>query len=151
MAEFTSRDKTIATVLNFGLLLAFAAYIIFVDGFRSVDRIYTEMGRMVRSDGMLTYEVQWFACLAVTLAILLWGHRVRAGLLRISPPWLALSSQWLFCIFCGVLGFALYMFNMLLIMDMEDSVLTVLQGGVFSFAFPMLCLGGMVRQLPVIK
>jgi hypothetical protein len=148
MAEFTSRDKTIATLLNFGLLLAFALYIIFVDGFRSVDRIYTEMGRMVGSGGMLSFEVQWFACLVVSVAIFLWGNRVRAGLLRISPPWLALSSQWLFCIFCGVLGFGLYMFNMLTISDMEDSVLPFIQGGLLSIGFALLCIMGMVRPLP---
>lgn len=148
MAEFTSRDKTIATLLNFGLLLAFAAYLIFVDEFRTVERINSDLVRLVRSDGIVSYEVQWFACLFVALAVMLWGHRVRAGLLRASPPWLGLAAMWLFCIFCGVLGFGLYLFNMLLIMDIEDSVLTVLQGGFLSFGFPMLCLAGTVRPLP---
>ncbi len=148
MAEFTSRDKTIATLLNFGLLLAFALYIIFVDGFRSVERIGTDMGQFVHSDGILTFEVEWFACLGITLAMFLWGRFVRKGLLRISPQWLALSSHWLFCIACGVLGMVLYVFNMIIISDMEDWLVPILQGGILSFAFPMLALGGMVRPLP---
>jgi hypothetical protein len=148
MAEFTSRDKTIATLLNFGLLLAFALYIIFVDGFRTLDRIYTEMGRMVGSGGMLSFEVEWFACLAITLAMFLWGRFVRKGLLRINPPWLALAAMWMFCTACGVLGMVLYVFNMIVITEMEDWLVPILQGGIFSFAFPMLALGGMVRPLP---
>jgi hypothetical protein len=148
MAEFTSRDKTIATLLNTGLLVVFALYIIFVDGFRSVDRIYTEMGRMVGSGGMLSFEVEWFACLGITLAMFLWGRFVRKGLLRISPQWLALAAHWMFCIACGVLGMVLYVFNMIVIMEMEDWLVPILQGGIFSFAFPMLALGGMVRTLP---
>jgi hypothetical protein len=148
MAEFTSRDRTIASLLCWGLGLAFAAYIIFVDGFRSVDRVYSDLGRMVGSGGMLTFEVEWFACLGITLAMFLWGRFVRKGLLRISPPWLALAAHWMFCIACGVLGMGLYVFNMLLIMDMEEWVLPLLQGGIVSFAFPMLAIGGTMRPLP---
>jgi len=148
MAEFTSRDKTIATLLNFGLLLVFAAVIIFVDEFRTVDRLGSSVQSYAKTDGILAFEIIWFASLAVSAAILLWGHRVRAMLLHCSPPWLALASHWSFCTIAGSLGFVLYMLNMVVVVTIPELVLSILQGGFLGCAFTVMCLVGVIRPLP---
>lgn len=148
MAEFTSRDKTIASLLNWGLCLLFAVYLIFVDGFRTVDRVTTELVRLGREGGLGFYEAQWFGCMALSVALFLWGRNVRKGLLRISPPWLGLGMMWLFCVAGGLLGFVFYLGNMFMIIEMKETVLAIVQGGILSYGFPFLAIGGMVRALP---
>jgi len=146
--EISSRDKLIAFWLCFSVVVALILYVIFIDGLKSFERFVALLDGLGKSYGIWAMEAIWFGSLAVSLAILLWGNHVRAMLLRGSPPWLGLTGHWLFCLFAGGLGFFLYLVNFIFGITSEALVLSILQGGMLSVGFLLMCLTGLLRPLP---
>jgi hypothetical protein len=149
MAEFTARDKKIAILLEWIILAALIIQFVFIDNFQTFRLLKPLMNGLIQSVGLdMAFQVIWFCSLFISLVIFFWSKYLRARLWRAYPPWLGLLSYRLFSILCGSLGFIFYYFIMVLAAILPFSALVVLQGGLLSLGFCILCLFGVLTPIP---